>query len=169
MRTPSFLPSQRSLLYWGGVFAVVIAVVGGILGMHVIGGAQAAPVAPTAMTSTVSTLTPAMPEMTSNHPGPSPMALSHGLPVADVVVGPAGPGRQGTQALCGCLPAGCGATMAMHGACVPTIGPAVLSVPLPGMVTQVHAGTASLSAPGPSSGDRVPDPPSLNQLSISRT
>ncbi|MCQ9164157.1 hypothetical protein [Arthrobacter sp. STN4] len=165
MRSSYHLPSVGSLLRWGGLLAVVLAIVGGILGMHVIGGAPAGAMTPATVSSAVATAgVSATVSPLAAHPAPS-----HALPAGDLTVGPAKPGHQGSPVVCGCSPAGCDASMAMHGACVPSFGPAVLSVPLPGTLSHFSTGTAYVLIPGYKSGDRVPDPPSLTQLSISRT
>ncbi|WP_411804891.1 DUF6153 family protein [Arthrobacter sp. LAPM80] len=136
MRSCHDVSTTGSLLRWGGLLSVVLAIVTGLLGMHMIGGAQAAPVI--AVSMSVPALPPAL---TAQSAAESAHAM----------------------------PSGCEATMAMHGACVPSIGPAVLSVPPPVISTQLAAPAVFAPAPGHKSGDRAPDPPSLNQLSISRT
>lgn len=165
MRSSRDLPAAGSLLRWGGLLAVVLAVVGGILGMHVIGSAQAGAMTPATVSSAVATagVSSTVAPMAA-HPGPS-----HALPAADLAVGPAMPDHQRSPVVCGCSPSGCAPSMAMHGACVPSFGPAVLSVPLPGILGHLSTGTAFVLISGHKSGDRVPDPPSLTQLSISRT
>ena len=165
MRSRHDLPTAGSLMCWSGLLAVVLAIAGGILGMHVIGGAQTGAMTPANVSSAVATAgATATATPVSARPAPS-----HALPAGDLAVGPAMPSHQGNPVGCGCSAAGCDASMAMHGACVPSFGPAVLSIPLPGTLSHFSTGTAVVVVPGYKSGDRVPDPPSLNQLSISRT
>ncbi|GAA4659940.1 DUF6153 family protein [Arthrobacter cryoconiti] len=152
MRSRHIVPTVGSLLRWGGLLAVVLAVVGGILGMHVIGGAQAAPMTAASMSGAVEAPVVATPPVTGS---------VHAMPADGVVAGPGGPSQVGPLTVCGC--------MAMHGACVPSLGAAVLSVPLPSGSTQLSSPAVLTAMPGHKSSDRFPDPPSLNQLSISRT
>ncbi|MCQ9164189.1 DUF6153 family protein [Arthrobacter sp. STN4] len=152
--------TARSLLRWGRLLTVVLAIIAGLLGMHVIGGAQASPLSPASMNSAV-----AAPAATTQSAAES----AHAMPSGDTVAGQGLPSQEGLPAACSCTPSGCDATMAMHGGCVPTFGPTVLSVPLPGIHTQLAAPAVFAATPGHKSVDRAPDPPSLNQLSISRT
>lgn len=149
-----------SLMRWGGLFAVVLAIVVGILSMHVIVGMPAATMNPTSMSSTV-----VAPANTAHHAS----GIAHALPGDGTGGGHVATEPTRTLALCDCMPSGCAASMAMHGGCIPSIGPAVLSVPLPGIHTQLAAPAVFSATPGHKSSGRVPDPPSLNQLSISRT
>lgn len=157
MRSHHSSLTAGSLLRWGGLLAVVFALALGILGMHVIGGVQAASMTPAAMHSTVAApAAAALERPVSTH--------AHGMAEAHSV-----PSQPGPLAACGCMPSGCAPSMAMHGACVPSVGVAVLSVPVPGTSTQLAAPAVYTAVPGHKSSGRVPDPPSLNQLSISRT
>lgn len=153
------LPGIRSFLQWGGLLVAVLAIVGGILGMHVMGGAQMASMGPATMSSPA-----AAPDM---HAVSAP-ATAHQAPAETPATGPALPDQAAAPAACSCSST-CTGSMDMHGACVPSIAPAAPAAPLPGTLIHRHSWTAFAGAPGRSPQDRVPDGPSLNQLSISRT
>ncbi|WP_125610017.1 hypothetical protein [Specibacter cremeus] len=159
------VPRALPIVRWGVLAAVVLGIIGGILGMHVLGGAQAAPMAPTAMSGVVST-TGSLVEST---PVAGHTVAAHAVSPDSATAGPATPDRTGGPTVCGCAPSGCGASMAMHGTCVPVPGSAALTIPIPDVLGLASTDTPLTSASGPKSLDRVPDAPSLNQLSISRT
>ncbi len=137
------LPGIRSMLRWGRLLIVVLGITGGILGMHVIGGTPAASMAPAAMTTSAASV--------------------HAVKVAV----PEEPVEQ-VPVICSCSP-GCPGSMAMDGSCVPTFGPAGIMVPVPQTVTYLYGDIVSKRTPPLTAVERIPDGPSLNQLSISRT
>lgn len=159
MRFPHNSPTAGSFLRWAGLLAVVLAIIGGLMGMHVLNGAPAVSTAPSGMSAAM--MTHGMAEQSSTHVqdaaetahAASAAALGHVNAVPD----------------CGCSPDGCAAAMAVHGDCTPTVSSSVLHVPLPGTLSTHTAGTTFVVVPGHKSSDRIPDPPSLEKLSISRT
>lgn len=163
MHTTHTPPVVRAVLSKLGWLAVVLAVVGGLLGMHVIGGFQALAmeVVPLASTSTTTSDTHTAAQ---NHHGFS-SAFPRDHPVAALAV----PAHQGDPMSCSGSPSEGHASMDGHDSCVPSFGPETLVVPLPGILSWAHQGTAFTSTQGPKSKGRVPDPPSLIQLSIIRT
>ncbi|NVN00274.1 hypothetical protein [Arthrobacter sp. SDTb3-6] len=159
MRFPINLPTAGSLLRWGGLLAVVCAIIGGIMGMHVVNGAPAVSAAPSGMSAAM------MAQGTAKHSStPVHIAVESGHSTSAAALG-----QVNAVPDCGCSPAGCAASMAMHGDCTPTVSSPVLNLPLPGTLS-IHApGTGFAVVPGHKSSDRIPDPPSLAKLSISRT
>lgn len=154
-----YFGTTGALLRWGGLFAVVLATVAGILGMHVIGGAPAAHASPT---ETVA----------ANSVAAHPMAAAdHGTPKSQVVAGammgavePAGHHQLGS-----CSTTGDDGALSMHGGCVPTFGSSGISVSPPKTFLLLPPGTVLGDTLGVAFTDRVADGPSLTQLSISRT
>lgn len=159
MRTNQALPSVRSTLSGLGLFAVVTALIAGLLGMHVIGGVNAA-----AMAGMSATTMPTPHAAVPKHTGAS-SALSDGQSVPDTLA----PAHPGSPMGCGSSPAEGHTSVAGHGTCVLSLGSVFLSLPPQGAMAPVHTGTAFTSAPGPKSRGRIPDPPSPMQLSIIRT
>ncbi|MFR0638514.1 hypothetical protein RF641_11135 [Arthrobacter sp. LS16] len=160
MRTSKTQPVEGSFLFRLGLFAVVVAIIGGLLGMHVVGGIHTASMVPAPMASPSAPAPPTVHAAVSNH-----ASSPHASPVA----GHATLEHPGGTPTCGGSPADGHSSVAGHGSCVPSFGPGLPGVPLPGMLAWPHAETAFTSAPGPKSMGRVPDPPSLIQLSINRT
>nr|WP_281069248.1 DUF6153 family protein [Paeniglutamicibacter terrestris] len=158
---PHALPPTRSVLSKIGWLAVVLAIIGGLLGMHVIGGVHALEPSSVSSTATATTHT-----ATPNHHGFS-SALPSASPAATATM--AAPAHQGDPFSCGGSSPDGQASMGGHDTCIPSFGPDLLVVPLPGMLTWAHPRTAFTSIPGPKSKGRIPDPPSLTQLSIIRT
>ncbi|MHA7306846.1 hypothetical protein ACX80E_16645 [Arthrobacter sp. TMN-49] len=159
MRFALNAPTAGALLRWAGLLAVVLAIIGGILGMHVVNGAPAVSAEPSGMSvammaqgMTKHSSTPVHHAAESGH-SPSAAALEQVNAVPE----------------CGCSPDGCAASMAMHGDCTPIVSSPVLNLPLPGTLTTCAPGTGFAVAPGNKAADRIPDPPSLEKLSISRT
>lgn len=165
MRSSHNVLSAGSLVRWCGLLGIVLAIAAGILGMHVIGGAQAAPITLTSMNSAAATpqITVAAASM-AEHP-----VSSHAAVAGESVVDATQPDLQKNPAVCGCVPAGCEGSMATHGACVPSFGPSVLIVAVPKILAPRSTVTAFALVLGCTSESHVLDPPSLNQLSISRT
>lgn len=153
--TTTTRPTKVSVLSKIGLLAVVMAIVWGIFEMHVIGGFSAAVMESAPMASTTKTMHTA--------------ASSHAFPEGQTVPGPAMAKIQGAPAPCGASPFDEGTSMAGHDTCVPSSGPDLPSVSLPGTIPWLHMVTAFTHAPGPKSKGRVPDPPSFIQLSIIRT
>ena len=164
MRTTKTSPGVGSVLSRIGWLAVVLAIVGGLLGMHVIGAVPAMSMEPSEVTSTDATTTALMHTAAPRHTM-SPTSPPAGQPAAHMFM----PDQQGGPMDCGGSPSEGHASMNGHGTCVPSFGSDILSLPLPGVLTGMQTGTAFTSVPGPKSKGRVPDPPSLTQLSIIRT
>lgn len=159
MRMSINLPTAWSLLRWGGLLAVVLAIIGGLVGMHVVNGAPAVSTAPSGMSAAM--MAPGLTEQSSTH--------VHSAAESGHSTGASALGQVNDVPECGCTPDGCAASMAMHGDCTPTVSSAVLNLPLPGTLTTHGHGTGFAVVPGHKSSDRIPDPPSLEKLSISRT
>ena len=161
MRTPHGLPAAGSFLRWCGLLFVVLAIVGGILGMHGLNGAPGASLGhggPAAAAHAV--------EGVAVQPAPPPV---HAPRESCRPAGATALVDAGAPAGAACSPAGCAGAMPMHGACIPAPASLVPNVPLPGILTTHAPGAGYAAAPGHKSADRSPDPPSLSQLSISRT
>lgn len=166
VRNTQALPAAGSILSKIGWLAVVMAIIGGLLGMHVMGGFHA-PTQVTAPTAdTAPTHAPTLHTVTPSHHGYS-SALPSDPPAATATV--IAPVHHGGPISCGGSSPDGQVSMGDHDTCVPSFGPGLPIVPLPGILTWAHPGTAFTSAPGPKSRGRVPDPPSLTQLSIIRT
>lgn len=161
MRIQNELLALRPSLRWSTLVIVVLALIGGILGMHVIGSMSAGAMTPATMVSA----------------GTAPSMMIQATPVATHDGHPVGMATNGASVLepsqpgllSECSPTACHASMDMHQGCVPLPGSTVVNVSLPGILAHLAAGAAFLAAPGYKSADRSPDPPSLHQLSISRT
>ncbi|MBB2997632.1 hypothetical protein E9229_003904 [Paeniglutamicibacter cryotolerans] len=158
------LPIVGTALSRLGLFAVVLALIGGLLGMHTMGIVHAKAMASASMAHPALVLTPAM-EGTAGER----TTTSHSLGQANLVAGMAKPALHGGPIGCGFSPSDDHASMTGHGTCVPSFGPDFLGLPTPGALTWTQVRTAFTRAPGPKSMGRVPDPPSLIQLSINRT
>lgn len=162
---------QGTLLRWGGLPTLMLVLVGGLLGMHVIGGVQAGPMMPTHVSSpsvgaTAGPVVAAAPA--SAHSSPSSLGAA-ALSAADHVQASAVPDYQGSNAVCGCSPSGCDTSMASHGACIPAAGAATPAAPSPGLVPDPAAGPTETGHAKPRLADLVFNAPSLTQLCISRT
>lgn len=154
-------PIAGSLLRWAGLLFVVIAVVGGIVGMHGINGAWTASIVTGGSGHTAIAVDGMAVQAT---PASAPTALECAPPVDTAT-----PGMQGFLHEADCSPAECTDVMAMHESCIPNVSSPVLNVPVPGTLS-IHArGAAFALVTGPKAADRIPDPPSLEKLSISRT
>lgn len=164
MRTTKTRPVVGSFLSRLGFFTAVVAIIGGLLGMHVIAGFHAGSMAPAPIASPSAPAPPTVPNMVSDH-----ASSPHELSVAGPVAGHATHEQPGGPVTCGGSPADGHSFMAGHGSCIPSFGPDAMGVPLPGMHTWLHVETPFAIAPGPKSKGRVPDPPSLIQLSVNRT
>lgn len=159
MRMPSNMPTLGSFLRWGAMIALAFAVIGGIFGMHVMGGADvssmASPSMMNASTETVSVKTSPV----SEHPVTEGNAMHSSAAHAPSTA----------PAACGCSSTGCEPSMDMHQSCIPSLATTAVNLPLPAAFTLPWAESAFLVVAGHKSSGRVPDPPSLNQLSVSRT
>ena len=167
MHAPRTVPRPGFLLRWGGLLILVLSILAGILGMHMIGGAQASPMPPAHAISVSSGTTAVATTMVApadSHPAASPaMSIAHHAKVSDA------PKHLGSNAICGCSPSGCEMPMAGHGSCIPAAGAATPAAPQPALVPDPSAGTTSSDYAGYKFAGRLPGPPSLTQLSISRT
>ncbi|MFQ4149797.1 hypothetical protein AAGW05_14065 [Arthrobacter sp. LAPM80] len=165
MNASSTLRLRGSLLRWVGLITLAVAIVGGLLGMHVIDNAQAAPMASVHISSAGTPVTADVTEApAAAHPAPS-LTMS----VADHAEVSAVASPHGNMNVCGCSPLGCEMPMASHGTCIPFAGAATPVAPQPGLVPNPAAGPTISGHEGYKCAGRIPDPPSLTQLSISRT
>lgn len=159
MRMPSNMSTLGSFLRWGAMIALAFAVIGGLFGMHVMGGtdvsSMTSPSMMNASTETASVNTTPV----SDHP------VSEG----NATHSSAAHVPSTTPTACGCSSTGCEPSMDMHQSCIPSLATAVVTLPLPDAFTLPSSESAFLVVAGHKSSGRVPDPPSLNQLSISRT
>jgi hypothetical protein len=155
------------MLRWGGLMIAVLAIVAGILGMHVTSGAPAVPMAHANMDSAATDSAPTM----MRPPATSTTSTSLGAADEPSEASRAThvPAPAPASIVCGCTPSACAADMAMHGSCELSLGGAALNAPQPGTITWLVAPASRASAAGYKSADRRRDPPSLEQLSISRT
>lgn len=161
MRLHHELLAMRTSLRWSRLVVIVLALVGGILGMHMIGSMSAGPLTPPTLVSAGADPV-MMIQSTSDIPYDG---LTDGR-----TDGASVPAPTELEMLCGCPSAACPASMdIMHQACVPLWGSAAVSIPRPGTLAHLSSGGFYLAASGYKSADRSPDPPSLSQLSISRT
>ncbi|MFB9163705.1 hypothetical protein [Arthrobacter psychrochitiniphilus] len=161
MNASSTLRLPVFLLRWVGLITLAAAIVGGLLGMHVIGSAQAAPMASVHISTAAADVAGAPARA---HPAAS---LTMSVADHDEVAAVASP--HGNMNVCGCSPLGCEMPMASHGDCIPFAGAATPAAPQPGLVPDPAAGPTVSGHEGYKCAGRVPDPPSLTQLSISRT
>lgn len=159
MHFPPSATRVGAFLRWGGLFAVVLAIVGGILGMHVVNGVPAVAAAPAGMSGAMMTQGMSQSSSTAVHRSAESGHSPH-TSVSETL---------STVPACACLPDGCAASMAMHGDCTPTLSAPALNVPLPGTLSTHGAGTAFAVVTVHPAADRLPDAPSLEKLSISRT
>lgn len=152
------VPGIRFFLRWGGLLAATVAIVGGLLGMHVLGGAQGTP-----MTSVSAAVPVAAGMMADSSP-----AVARNVSAKVAVSGPILPDKPPAPVICGCTQ-GCSGSMAMDGVCTPRFVPATLTAPIPNTGALEYIGWPSVSSSGQTDYGNIPDCPSLNQLSISRT
>lgn len=165
MHALSPLPLQGSVLRWMGLITLAVAIVGGMLGMHVIGSAQATPMASAHIsTAAASGATDVAEASADARPAASPT-----MSAADHAEVAAAASPHGNMNVCGCSPLGCEMPMASHGSCTPFAGDGIPAAPQPGLVPDPAAGPTSSDHAGYKSAGRIPDAPSLTQLSISRT
>lgn len=158
MRISKDLSIVGAFLRWGGLITVVLAIMGGILGMHVVNGTPAAPMGHSG--TSVAVVADGMASQTAD--GHLASSTDH-FPDAEVL------GHPYSAPACGCSPTDCTSSMAMHEDCTPNLSSTMLNVPLPGLLSTQAAGTAFVPVPGYKAADRIPEPPSLKKLSISRT
>lgn len=153
MRMIHDLPAAGVLLRWGGFLAVVIAIIGGILSIHIVASGS--------MTAT---------QMSTESAAASSHVNLDGDNFADTAVAHSAlHSPTAVRAALNCPATEHTANMSIHSDCTPAIGSASVSVPLPGTLTHLGPGAAFLHAPIHEAADRPLDPPSLKQLSISRT
>lgn len=153
MRITFDLPTAGVLLRWGGLLAVVLAIIGGLVGMHVVAGGS-----------------PATTSMSMGSPAASNHVMPDGDHLADAVVThSAAHNPAPIKAAFNCPATENTAGMAMPSGCTPTLSSTALTIPLPGTLTQFAPGAAFLPALRHTAADRSLDPPSLEQLSINRT
>ncbi|MET4001891.1 hypothetical protein ABIB48_000589 [Arthrobacter sp. UYCu511] len=165
MNASSTLRLPVFLLRWVGLITLAAAIVGGLLGMHVIGSAQAAPMA----SVHISTAAASAAADVAGAPARAHPAASLTMSVADHAEVAAVASLHGNMNVCGCSPLGCEMPMASHGDCIPFAGAATPAAPQPGLVPDPAAGPTVSGHEGYKCAGRVLDPPSLTQLSISRT
>ena len=154
-----YLITAGALLRWGRLLAVVLAIVGGIIGMHVLNAPPAVSAAPSGMSAAM-----VGQDMTKHSSTPAHLAAESGHSTSVSALG-----QVNAVPECGCSPDGCAASMAMHSDCTPTLSSPALNLPLPRTLTTHAPGTGYAVVPGHKSSDRIPDPPALEKLSISRT
>jgi hypothetical protein len=138
-----------------GLFSLVLALIAGIFGMHVMNGHHAMH-ALASVTSAEST----------GHPHPAGTAAAHG-DTERAVQALAG---EEISATAGCPDGDCGGTQAMTVSCTPSGKTGTLAAPIPGTAL-VGARLVRAGPAGPVSGRQAyePDTPSPCDLSISRT
>ncbi len=151
-------PGISSFLRWGGLLAATVAIIGALLGMHVIGGPQGTPI----------TSVPAPGPVAAGMMADSTPAAGRNVPAAASVSGPILLDEQPAPALCGCLP-GCSGSMAMDGVCTPMFAPATVTAPTPPTGILGYTSWPASSPSDQTDYEHIPDGPSLNELSISRT
>lgn len=145
-----------SLLRWVGLLGVVLAVMGGLLGMHVVaGGSSPAGQPASGPMSMPATFTHVMVDAADLADAVAAHNAVHSSPAI--------------KAAYSCPGTGHTADMAVHADCTPSPGSLSPGVPPPGTLTKVAPGMAFLVAVRHASADRHADPPSLSELSISRT
>ena len=153
MRMIHDLPTKEVLLRWCGSLAVVFAIIGGLLCMHIVAGGSLA-----------------APQLGMESPAASSLVMPDGDHVADAVVTHSAAHRPTpVNASFNCPATEHTADMSVLGGCTPAVGSTALSVPLPGTLTHLGPSAAFLLEPKHKAEDRALDPPSLEQLSISRT
>lgn len=160
MRKAFTLPATGSFLRWAGLLFIVLAIIGGILGMHGLNGVPVATMGSGSSGSVAHTVEgmTVEPAPTSAH---TPLEPCH--PTEAAMLGDDGfPGFD-------CSPVECNHVMTMHGDCMPILSYPGINVPLPGILATHAPGAAFIIVPDHKSADRILDPPSLSQLSISRT
>lgn len=163
MTAPSRGAFTTAFLHRAGLFAALLAVIAGILGMHVMTGTH----------GTHSPVTAAVPALTpttgTGHAESTPGHAGHGTPGG--TVGYSQPSVQdaaGTLEQCSCS-GSCANGHAMTAACTPTAKTGSFSAPSPGttVIAVISSGAADGMVPG--LWPYLPDTPSPGQLSISRT
>ncbi|KAA0973044.1 DUF6153 family protein [Paeniglutamicibacter gangotriensis] len=156
MRTTPAPSARGPVLPTLGLVAMVLAIIAGFLAMHVFGGIPVTAMETASMPSPAATTSPAVQAMVPNH------AASTGIhPATHLVAEESGMG-------CGGFPSD-GHVVGGHEMCVPAFGPDLPALLPPRILAWVPTATAFTSAPGPKSVGRIPDPPSLAELSILRT
>ncbi|MCC9066762.1 hypothetical protein [Arthrobacter cryoconiti] len=172
LRLPGFFP------HWAGLLTLSLVIMAGLLGMHMIGGAQAASMSPMAQASPMAPMAQASPmaPMAQASPASSmaPASQAHratqpAMSIADHAKVPDASNHLDSATVCACSPSGCEMLMASHGSCIPAVGAATPAAPQPGLAPDPSAGPTSSDRAGYKFIGRLLDPPSLTQLSISRT
>ncbi|WP_186760719.1 hypothetical protein [Arthrobacter alpinus] len=165
MKDSSTLRLPGSLLRWVGLITLAVAIVSGILGMHIVGNAQATPMASVHNSSAGTSVAADGTEA----PAAAHRATSLTMSAADHAEVAAVTSPHGNMNVCGCSPLGCEMPMAGHGACIPFAGAWTPAAPQPGLVPDPAAGPTISGHEGYKCAGHIPDPPSLTQLCISRT
>ncbi|GAA3325972.1 DUF6153 family protein [Paeniglutamicibacter sulfureus] len=163
MRTTPAPSARGPFLSTLGLMAMVLAIVAGLLGMHVLGGIPVTAMESASMPSPAATTSPTVQATVPNH-----AASTDILPAAHLVADALLPAPQGMPMGCDGFPSD-GHSMGSHEMCVPAFGPDLPNLPPPRILAWTPTVTAFTSAPGPKSEGRIPDPPSLAELSILRT
>ncbi|MDQ0677339.1 hypothetical protein QFZ30_000721 [Arthrobacter pascens] len=165
MTAPGRGDFTTAFLHRAGLFAALLAVIAGILGMHVMTGTHGTH-SPAAVTATDAVLTPITgtghaesPPGHAGHSAPSGTVANSQSSVQDAA---------GTLEQCSCS-GSCANGHAMTAACTPTAKTGSFSAPLPGttVIAVISSGAADGMLPGLWS--YLPDAPSPGELSISRT
>jgi hypothetical protein len=169
-----YLAVPAALLRRASLLATLLAIVAGLLGMHVLAGSHGVHDMAVAATSADGSVADQRTTATAGHASDAGHG-GHGSHQAAAMVGPAkavpAPAAENTAGQppsCSCQ-GNCSEMAAAHGSCVPAPGGASLAAPLPG--------TVAFAVPDPSAGRLqavaayayVPGSPSPGELSISRT
>jgi hypothetical protein len=169
-----YLAVPAALLRRASLLATLLAIVAGLLGMHVLAGSHGVHDMAVAAASADGSVADQRTTATAGHASDAGHG-GHGSHQAAAMVGPAkavpAPAAENTAGQppsCSCQ-GNCSEMAAAHGSCVPAPGGASLAAPLPG--------TVAFAVPDPSAGRLqavaayayVPGSPSPGDLSISRT
>jgi hypothetical protein len=158
MTAPKRGDFTNTFLRRAGLFATLLAVIFGILGMHVMTGTHF----PATVTAAVLT-----PTTGAGHAESTPGHAGHGTPVTTLAY-PSNQDAAATSEQCSCS-GSCVDGHAMTAACTPTAKTGSFTAPLPGttVIAVISGGAADGMIPGLWS--YLPDTPSPGELSISRT
>jgi hypothetical protein len=169
-----YLAVPAALLRRASLLATLLAIVAGLLGMHVLAGSHGVHDMAVAAASADGSVADQRTTATAGHASDAGHG-GHGSHQAAAMVGPAkavpAPAAENTAGQppsCSCQ-GNCSEMAAAHGSCVPAPGGASLAAPQPG--------TVAFAVPDPSAGRLqavaayayVPGSPSPGELSISRT
>lgn len=160
VHTTNDVPVVGSILRRGGLFAVVLAIIWGFLAMHVVVGAHAAPMTSHSVSGA---------QMASGMTGHASHGTTHAVPAAGSPAGASSEHRVELQLTCDCSSSGCADGASTHEDCVPAPVVPTPALPPPGTLTVFSAGAAFAAVQQHTAQGRIPDSPSPEQLSISRT